>query len=69
MGKFSLDYLDQKSKTDDIITTDTETINYSYNSKKFLKYSKISYFGLYDLKQSINTESGIDIAILTNVLA
>lgn len=60
LGKFSLDYLDQKSNTDDIITTDTKTINYSYNSKKFLKYSKISYFGLYDLIQSINTESGIE---------
>ena len=29
------------------------------SSKKLFKYSKISYIGLYDIKKSINTESGI----------
>jgi len=59
LGEYKLSYLDEKSKTTDIIVTDKETLNYSFNSKKLAKYSKISYFGLYDLKDSINTENGI----------
>ena len=58
IGDLKISYLDQKSKSGGIIKSDKETINYKFNSKKF-KYSKISYFGLYDLKKSINTESGI----------
>ena len=57
-GDAKLSYLDQKSKSDEIITTDEETINYNLVSKKINKYSKISYFGLYDLKNSINKETG-----------
>ena len=59
IGNYELSYLDQKTKTDEIILSDKESINYKFESKKILKYSKISYFGLYDLKKSINTESGI----------
>ncbi len=58
-GEINLSYLDQKSKTDGIITQDTETINYSYKSKKFLNFSKIKISGLYDLQKEINTEYGI----------
>ena len=57
-GEYSLSYLDEKKKTEDVLTIDKETINYKFDSKKF-KYSKISYFGLYDLNKSINTESGL----------
>ena len=59
IGSYKLSYLDQKNKTDDIITSDKETLNYEFVSKKLFKYSKISYFGLYDIKKSFNTESGI----------
>ena len=59
LGDYKLSYLDQKSKTEEIIVSDKETINYEFISKKLYKYSKISYIGLYDLKKSTNTESGI----------
>ena len=59
LGHYKLGYLDQKSKTEDVIISDNETLNYEFVSKKLFKYSKISYIGLYDLKKSINTESGI----------
>jgi len=59
LGDYKIAYLDQKSKTEEIIVTDKETLNYEFASKKLFKYSKISYKGLYDLKKSINTESGI----------
>ncbi len=55
-GEAAISYLDQKSKTDKIITQDTETINYNYISKKFLKFSQLSFSGLYDLQKEINTE-------------
>ena len=58
-GKYKLSYLDEKNKTDDVIVSDKESLNYRFDSKKLFKYSKISYFGLYDIKKSINTESGI----------
>ncbi len=48
-GEVSLSYLDQNSK-------EAETINYSYISKNFAKYSKINIKGLYDLKREINKE-------------
>jgi hypothetical protein len=59
IGSYKLGYLDQKNKTEDIIISDKETLNYEFISKKIFKYSKISYIGLYDIKKSINTESGI----------
>ncbi len=59
LGLLKLNYLDQKSKTDQEIKSDKETLNYRIDSKKFNKYSKISYFGLYDLKNEINKESGL----------
>jgi len=55
-GKINLSYLDQNSKTNEIINNDIETINYSYLSKNFSKFSKISLQGLYDLKKEINKE-------------
>ena len=55
-GDLNLSYLDQNSKINNIITKDTETINYSYFSKKFSKFSKINFSGLYDLKEEINKE-------------
>ncbi len=59
IGDYKFNYLDQKSKTEDIIVSDNETLNYEFVSKKLFKYSKISYIGLYDIKKSINTESGL----------
>ena len=54
-----LKYLDQKSKTDEIIISDNETLNYKIDTKKINKFSKISYFGLYDVKNTFNKESGL----------
>jgi hypothetical protein len=59
IGNYKLSYLDEKNKSGEVIISDKETLNYEFVSKKLFKYSKISYIGLYDLKKSINTESGI----------
>ena len=58
-GGINISYLEQTSKANDIITKDTETLNYTFNSNKFLKFSKINLTGLYDLKKEINTEYSI----------
>ncbi len=55
-GDINLSYLDQNSKINNIVTKDTETINYSFLSKKFSKFSKLNISGLYDLKKEINKE-------------
>ena len=57
IGDYKLGYLDQKNKTEENIISDKETMNYEFVSKKLFKYSKISYIGLYDVKNSVNTES------------
>ena len=59
LGNIKLHYLDQKSKVDEIITTENETLNYSYSSNKIKKYSLITYSGLCDLQKEINKESSI----------
>ena len=59
IANYNLNYLDQKNKTEDIIVSDEETLNYEFASKKLFKYSKLSYKGLYDIKKSINKESSI----------
>jgi len=59
IGEVNLSYLDQNTKINNIITKDTETLNYSFKSKKFNKFSKINISGLYDLKKEINTEYNI----------
>ena len=51
-----MSYLDQNSKVNEIVTKDTETINYSFLSKTFSKFSKLNFSGLYDLKKEINKE-------------
>ncbi len=58
-GNIEFSYLDQNSKVNNIITKDTETINYSFLSKKFSKFSKLNISGLYDLKKEINKEYSI----------
>ncbi len=55
-GELNVAYLDQNTKVNDIISKDTETINYSFSSKKFSKFSKIYFNGLYDMKKEINKE-------------
>ena len=50
LGNYKINYLDQKNKTEDIIVSDKETLNYEFVTKKLFKYSKISYKGLYDVK-------------------
>ena len=56
LGDFNFDYLDQNSKVNNIVTKDIETINYSFLTKKFAKFSRLKLEGLYDLKKEINTE-------------
>ena len=56
VGEFNLSYLDQNSKINNIISNDTETLNYSFFSNKIQKYSNFKISGLYDLKKEINTE-------------
>ena len=58
-GMIELSYLDQNSKVNQIVTNDIETINYSFSSKKFSKFSKLNFGGLYDLKKEINKEYSI----------
>ncbi len=58
IGSFNISYLDLKSKENNIITQDTETLNYSFLSEKF-NFSKLNISGLYDLKKEINTEYNI----------
>ena len=59
IGEVGFSYLDQNTKINNIITNDTETVNYSFLSKKFSKFSKIKINGLYDLKKEINKEYSI----------
>ena len=59
LGEVEFSYLDQNTKSNNIITNDTETINYSFLSMKFLKFSKIQLNGLYDLKKEINKEYSV----------
>ncbi len=56
IGDLELSYLDQNAKTNEIITKDIETINYSFLSRKFGNFSKFNISGLYDLKKEINKE-------------
>ena len=58
-GSVNISYLDQNSKVNNIIAKDTETLNYSFLSNKFSKFSKINISGLYDLKEEINKEYSI----------
>jgi len=58
-GNVDISYLDENSKINNIVNKDTETINYSFISKKFSKFSKINLSGLYDLKEEINKEYSI----------
>ncbi len=58
-GTVDISYLDENSKINNIVNKDTETINYSFISKKFSKFSKINLSGLYDLKEEINKEYSI----------
>ena len=56
IGEADISYLDQNSKVNNIVTKDTETVNYAFLSKKFGKFSKINLNGLYDLKKETNKE-------------
>ena len=55
----TISYLDQKSKTDETIITDIETLNYKVQTKKINDFSEIKLSGLYDLKKNINSEYAI----------
>ena len=56
IGNYQINYLDEKSETNDIITTENETVSYNFESKKFRNYSKISFNGHYDLQKNDNKE-------------
>ena len=45
LGDISLSYLDQKSKTGNIINQDIETINYNFQTNKIFKFSSINFSG------------------------
>jgi len=55
-GDLDFAYLDQKSKINNVIKKDTETLNYGLSTKKFNKFSKVELKGLYDFKKEINAE-------------
>ena len=59
LGAVAMSYVDSRSKSNDIITTDTESLNYSFISKKFANFSKIELKGNYDLKENDNKEYSI----------
>ena len=59
IGDLNLSYLDQNAKVNNIISKDTETLNYSFFTRKFKNYSQLKIEGLYDLKKEINTEYSI----------
>ena len=59
LGEINISYLDQNSKINNIVSNDIETINYSFVSKKFSKFSSLNFNGLYDLKKEINKEYSI----------
>ena len=52
-------YSDSRSKTNNIITTDTENLDYSFISRKFTDFSQIQFKGNYDLKENDNKEYSI----------
>ena len=54
-----MSYIDSRSKTNEIITTDTESLDYSFISKKFADFSEIKFKGIYDLKEDDNKEYSI----------
>jgi len=59
IGNIDLSYIDTKNKSNNIISTDEETISYSFNSEKFAKFSKINFEGNYDLKENDNKEYSV----------
>ena len=56
IGSYKINYLDEKSETNKIITNENETINYSFESLKFKKYSQLIFDGHYDLQKNNNKE-------------
>ena len=59
LGVVAMSYSDSRSKSNDIITTDTESLNYSFVSKKFADFSQIQFKGIYDFKEDDNKEYSI----------
>ena len=59
LGTIDLNYIDIKSKSNNIISTDEETLNYSFNSEKFANFSNFNFKGNYDLKENDNKEYSI----------
>ena len=58
-GDLDISYLDENSKINNITYKDTETINYSFITKKISKFNEFTIEGLYDLKKDINKEYSI----------
>ncbi|MBI04455.1 MAG: hypothetical protein CMI96_01400 [Pelagibacteraceae bacterium] len=56
LATIELKYLGQRSKTDEVITDDLETLNYSLVSKKLFKYNEFTFSGLYDFNEAFQKE-------------
>ena len=59
LGAVVMTYSDSRSKSNNIITTDTENLDYSFISRKFADFSQIQFKGNYDLKENDNKEYSI----------
>ena len=57
IGDVNLSYLDKNTETNDIVTRCRD--NKLFFGKKFSKFSKLNFNGLYDLKKEINKEYSI----------
>ena len=55
-GTYNINYLDEKSDTNNIIETQNESVSYVYESNKIKKFSTIALKGHYDLQEDDNKE-------------
>ena len=56
LGEFSLSFIEEKSYTNSLLTTDIETINYEYESNKIKKFNKFRISGSYNAGIEKNNE-------------
>ena len=59
IGKYYINYLNEKSITNNNITNTSETVTYTYTTNKIKKFSEIQLNGHYDLETDNNKEYGV----------
>ena len=59
LGEANISYYNKKKVTNDILDQNTETINYSFVSKKILKYHNLNFKGIYNFHNSKSNEYDI----------